>query len=279
MMAPRIALVGVVAWAGHMGAQPRPRADVLKTSCWFESRAFNMMRGAVASALAKDSSGAPGAERFQFKTSDGVTLRGYRIPAAGVAPATGYVLVAQGNAMAAVDVATELQWLARAGYDVYVADYRGFMQSEGQPRLRAIIDDYRELLRDLNRRGYQRRFVYGMSLGGIVLLSATDGTEYDGLILDGVPSELPKRLFGLIGHCDDDFDPVHHLPAKADKVLVVVGLHDSAVDASAARALSDRARSSGAAVQELDVDHPLRDADRDRERRSAAVVAFVQSRK
>src|SRR5262245_58449218 len=72
----------------------------------------------------------PGAVPITHKTQDGRVLQGYRISAqasSGVtAPATGFLLFAQGNAMLADQILGSLKGLARPGVDVFVYDYRGY---------------------------------------------------------------------------------------------------------------------------------------------------------
>src|SRR4030042_1447877 len=89
---------------------------------------------------------------------------------AGVAgaggPASGYLLVAQGNATLVDQIAHAMQYFRRLGVDVYLYDYRGYGLSEGKSRLRAIVEDYREIIASLNAQPYRRRLLSGMCVGG-----------------------------------------------------------------------------------------------------------------
>ena len=104
---------------------------------------------------------------MSFTTRDGRSLGGYKLRA--VAP-WGYLLVPQGNAMLADQIIGELQFFRNLGLDVYIYDYRGYGLSEGKSRLKALISDYQEIIRALNAQDYRRRFLYGISMGGISVL-------------------------------------------------------------------------------------------------------------
>jgi pimeloyl-ACP methyl ester carboxylesterase len=49
--------------------------------------------------------------------------------------------------MLALPVASELTPLSRAGFDVFVFDFRGYGFSGGRAKSSAIISDYREIIR------------------------------------------------------------------------------------------------------------------------------------
>ena len=103
----------------------------------------------------------------------------------------GYVLIAQGNAMLADQVAGEFRFLQADGFDVYVYDYRGYGISEGRSRFFAIRSDYIEIIEQLNRAGYASRFLYGMSLGGVFMLNAIGAeVDYDAALINSPPSRI-----------------------------------------------------------------------------------------
>ncbi|MGH8626651.1 MAG: alpha/beta fold hydrolase, partial [Gammaproteobacteria bacterium] len=121
-------------------------------------------------------------EHLSFRTRDGRSLGGYKLRA--VKP-WGYLLVAQGNAMLADHIIGEFQFFRDLGLDVYLYDYRGYGLSDGKSRLKALVSDYHEIVRALNAQEYRRRFLYGISMGGIVLLDAVGKTrEYDAAVID-----------------------------------------------------------------------------------------------
>jgi len=136
-------------------------------------------------------------EPLGFNTGDGRKLGGYKLRAENP---RGYLLVAQGNALLADRIIGELRYFRDAGLDVYVYDYRGYGLSTGKSRLQAIVSDYRELITALNAQGYRRRYLYGMSMGGVILTNAVgaDG-NYDALVIDSFPQpDFRSRLPGSL---------------------------------------------------------------------------------
>jgi alpha/beta superfamily hydrolase len=184
-------------------------------------------------------------EAVSFTTSDYKKLSGYRIRAHNnhnepVEP-KGYVLMTLGNAMIADQMIGELSAYARAGYDAYIYDYRGYGLSEGKRRINAIIEDYREIVADLNNK-YERKMLYGLSLGGMVMMNAIgSGVEFDAAVIDSAPSRLSS--YG----CPDRIDPVNQLTeANAPKLLIITGKRDQVLGPKDTRELREKAGAMGA---------------------------------
>ena len=102
----------------------------------------------------------PNVEDISFQTVDGRTLRGYKLKAfasgAESDHAQHYLLVTQGNAMLADQILRNFTGFASAGFDVYIFDYRGYGRSEGKRRLKAMVNDYGEIIDLLNSRPFLR---------------------------------------------------------------------------------------------------------------------------
>ncbi|MCR4332065.1 MAG: alpha/beta fold hydrolase [Sulfuricaulis sp.] len=244
-----------------------PEASV----CGFirEPLAFWLFRRAAGSADAGRVAGIRDIERVTFKAGDGRTLGGYRLRAA--AP-KGYLLVAPGNAMLADQIMGELQYFRDRGFDVYVYDYRGYGLSQGQSRLAAIVSDYREIVARLNTQGYQRRALYGMSLGGIILLNAVgDHGDYSALVVDSSPSRISP-----LG-CPEQYDPINHLPADSSRLEIIAGGRDRVVRPEAIQELLLAAKFRGAqVVQRAEFAHPFQDATLEiQQRRFKEVAEFL----
>lgn len=198
-------------------------------------------------------------EAVSFTTSDEKKLSGYRFRAHDgrgepIEP-KGYILMALGNAMIADQMIGELSAYAQAGYDAYIYDYRGYGLSEGKRRINAIIEDYREIVADLNTR-YQRKMLYGVSLGGMVMMNTIgSGVEFDAAVIDSAPSRLSS--YG----CPDRIDPVNHLSdAVAPKLLIITGKRDQVLGAKDTRELREKAGELGAKTYNGDAfAHPYMD--------------------
>lgn len=205
-------------------------------------------------------------ERIQFTTRDGITLGGYKLTAPN---AKGYLLVAQGNAMLADHLVADLQFFRNLGVDVYLFDYRGYGLSQGKSRLAAIVADYEEIVAHLNRKEYTQHLLYGISMGGVILLNAVGHHQaYTRLVVDSSPSRISH-----LG-CPERYDPVHHLPVDSSRIMIIAGDHDSVVPPRQMSELLTVAQTLGARVlRDPEFAHPYQDAAAETHRRRLGEVA------
>ncbi|MES9991475.1 MAG: alpha/beta fold hydrolase [Candidatus Thiodiazotropha sp.] len=197
-------------------------------------------------------------EQTQFTTSDNKTLRGYKYNSHNMEQkrvrAKGYVLLALGNAMIADQIVASLKYLSSSGYNVYIFDYRGYGNSDGKRRINAIIEDYKEIISSLNSK-YNKRFLYGISLGGAVIMNAIgSGVKYDAAVIDSSPSKFSD--YG----CPDRIDPVNNLPHDASKIFVITGKKDQVLNPDMTSPLRIEAQQRGAKVIDgVNFAHPYTD--------------------
>lgn len=232
-----------------------------------EPLAFWLFRSVAGAADARRIAAIRDIEHLAMKTRDGRTLGGYRLRHPNP---QGYLLVVPGNAMLADQIAAELQFFRDLGLDVYVYDYRGYGLSSGKSRLAAIVGDYREIVAHLNGLGYQRRLLYGMSMGGMVLLNAigTRPDQYDALVVDSSPSRI-----SLLG-CPHGYDPVNYLPADCSRIKIMGGERDRVVRLADMQDLMAAAQGCGAQVaRSTEFAHPFQDASEAIQRRRFQEVA------
>lgn len=195
----------------------------------------------------------------EFEAGDGRLLRGYRFAATddrieSLEP-RGYLLVAMGNAMIADQVIEEFREFAAAGYDVYIYDYRGYGLSEGRRRIGAIIQDYGEIIGQLDE-DYARGLLYGMSLGGLVMMNAIgNGAPFHAAVIDSAPSRLSDR------GCPEHIDPVAQFPLdRPERLLVMTGDRDTVLDEGMTGPLREAAQRAGARTRRSDqLGHPFMD--------------------
>lgn len=206
----------------------------------------------------------PEAQAVTHLTRDGRQLAGYRLPSAAPDGATRRtVLVVGGNAMLADRILGELAFLAEAGLEVFVFDYRGYGGSAGRPRLLAIIGDKLELAQRLAAEGQGPLAFYGISMGGIVLANVLaqlpDDSRPERFVIDGSPARISG--FG----CPARLDPVVNLPDDTSGLLFVGGMADTVVRLETSRELIAAIETGGGrSVVRPDFAHPFMD-------RSAAV--------
>lgn len=211
-------------------------------------------------------------EDISFETVDNRILRGYKLKANGsegqVASPKGYLLVMQGNAILADQIVDEFTHFSSVGLDVYIYDFRGYGRSEGKRRLKAIISDYVEILAELNSSGYEQRFIYAMSFGGIAFL---DGFEFHGkldrIIVDSTPSRLSD--YG----CPSEYDPVNHLPEDCSHFTFITGQKDRVVPPSMSQEMVEVAQQRNAVIlRDEEFGHPFMDYDRSVHRHRMKVI-------
>ena len=194
----------------------------------------------------------------KFKTSDNKILNGYRYRAhtkqGGEILAKGYILIALGNAMIADQMIQYFKMFAEKSYDVYVYDYRGYGSSEGKRRLKAFIEDYKEIIVSLNQK-YDRHMLYGISLGGAVIMNVIGaGVGYDAAVIDSCPSR-----FSPYG-CPEKIDPINNLPEDASKIFVITGQEDQVLKQNMTSELRIAAKKNKAKVFDgKEYAHPFMD--------------------
>lgn len=208
-------------------------------------------------------------EQIEFTSGDGTRLGGYKLAADHP---KGYLLVAPGNAMLADQLVADLQSFRDLGLDVYVYDYRGYGISQGKSRLAAIVADYGAIVAHLNTLGYSRQLLYGISMGGVILLNAVgDGLAYTRLVIDSSPGRISN-----LG-CPERYDPVAHLPPDSSRLMVISGAADTVVPPRAMDELIRVARARGARIlQDSGFAHPYQDSSAEvHRRRQKEVAAFL----
>lgn len=202
--------------------------------------------------------GVPNAEAISHRTADGRILRGYKLRSTAAGGATaGRLLVVQGNAMLSDRLLSSLTGFSDAGLEVYIFDYRGYGNSEGRRRLKAMVADYREMASELLGPSDGKRLLYGISFGGVIVLNVVGaGAAYDRAVIDSTPSRLSNR------GCLPQYDPVANLPSDASKLLLVAGEGDTVVPITDSEELVTRAGILGARTEvRADYAHPFMDED------------------
>ena len=173
--------------------------------------------------------------------------------------------------MLADQLVADLQSFRDLGLDVYIYDYRGYGISQGKSRLAAIVADYRAIVAHLNGLGYPRQLLYGISLGGVILLNAAgDRSPYTRLVIDSSPARISN-----LG-CPERYDPVTHLPEDSSRVMIISGAADTVVPPRAMDELVRVAQARGARIlRDNAFAHPYQDSSDQVHRRRHKVVAAV----
>ena len=112
------------------------------------------------------------------ETADNLKLHGWKLFSGD--GAEGALLFFHGNAENISTHFANVYWLVAQGYDVYIFDYRGYGQSEGEAELDPIIDDMQLLigrvLDDLP--ASEKLVVMGQSLGASLAIYSIAHSQY-----------------------------------------------------------------------------------------------------
>ncbi|WP_147373856.1 alpha/beta hydrolase [Massilia cavernae] len=250
-------LVGTVFFLASRWSFALPASPLEESVCgsfteWFSFRMWSSLAGKPDTSAFRRMSNV---EEISHVTIDNRTLRGYRINSA--TPSKGSVLFAQGNAMLADQVLQSLSQVVDAGFDVVVFDYRGYGQSDGKPRLKAIVSDYVEIANAMAKAQPKKLYFYGVSFGGVVLLNTLAAVPpVSGTVIDSSPGTVSD-----LG-CPSNFDPITHIPDNAGSILVVIGDRDRVVLPSKSAGLARKVVANGGHVMRRpDFSHPFMDPD------------------
>ncbi len=189
-------------------------------------------------------------EDVTLKTTDGVSLHGWWIPAG---PADAPALVwCHGNAGNISNRLEHLAPLVKSGISVLIFDYRGYGRSEGVPSETGLyIDGEAALAHVLKERGVapNKVVVFGQSLGSAVAAQlANQHADLAGLILETPFPSIIEAAHSLYGKhvpvealLNARYDVGRRLAAVRMPVLVIHGDHDSILPLPLGRAVFEAA--------------------------------------
>jgi fermentation-respiration switch protein FrsA (DUF1100 family) len=187
-------------------------------------------------------------EAISYPTEDGLTLRAWLVPASG--DPLGAVLVFNGNAGNRAHRLALAEALSRAGYEVLLADYRGYGGNPGSPSEQGLAHDARAALAFLRSRPEvdERRIVYfGESLGAGVAVGLAREQAPAALVLRSPFASLPEIAavhYPLIPASlllRDRYDSMGVVGEITTPLLVIAGSDDRIVPVEQSRRLFDAA--------------------------------------
>ncbi len=173
-------------------------------------------------------------EEVKFKTPDGVTLIGWWVPARKDMPT---LLYFTGNGGSVAGRAHKIDEITRAGYGLFMLNYRGFGGSEGSPTEADNVADA-ELAYDLlMERGLKPSdiVIYGESLGTSVATQLSLKRPAKALVLEAPFTSavavgrltwwfLPLRLVMV-----DTYKTINFIDRVSMPLLIVHGKQDSVI--------------------------------------------------
>jgi uncharacterized protein len=179
-----------------------------------------------------------------FDSRDGTRLSGWWMEPDGTPEGT--VLVAHGNAENISSHFAGFGWLVRAGYEVFIFDYRGYGKSEGEPGLEGAVQDTQAALEYVLQRRRGEIIAVGQSLGGALLINALSrrGSARVRLaVFDSAFASLPEAgedvlarsaltwpfQWGAALALTDRYDPIGLVPKLDVPKLYIAGSRDAIV--------------------------------------------------
>ncbi|MFT3990199.1 MAG: alpha/beta fold hydrolase [Luteolibacter sp.] len=191
-------------------------------------------------------------EAVDFKSSDGTPLHGWFIPGKAKEK-KGTVVFSHGNSGSMGYHLGFILWMADAGYNVLMYDYRGFGKSGGSPDRRGILNDVKAAFAYVKTRkdvDPTKLVSYGHSLGGAKSVTALAETPVKGvraIVIDGAFASyisMARFIGGQLGEqlVSDEWAPKDFVKRLAPTPLLVVhGTVDEVVPFSQGRQLYERA--------------------------------------
>lgn len=188
------------------------------------------------------------AEPYWIDAADGSRLAcAYQV----VNAAAPTVVYFHGNGEVVADYVPDFPaWMARAGFNLLLAEYRGYGMSSGRPALAGMLDDVPAILRQLAIADH-RLVLFGRSIGSLYALhGAFKHPKIAGLILESGIADITERFFmrvrpeelgiskdQLIAVLNQHFDYTAKLRAFQGKTLILHTRHDELVPVRHAEAL------------------------------------------
>lgn len=191
-------------------------------------------------------------EDVNFNSADGTKLHGWFLKAKG-SKTKGTVVFSHGNAGSLGHHLGFVTWLAEAGYQVFMYDYRGFGKSGGILNRDGMVQDVKAaFLYVSGRKDVQKDKIisYGHSLGGAKSVAALAEMQPKGLkaiVIDGAFTSyqaMAKLVAGELGTelISDEFSPKDFISKiSGTPLLVVHGKKDQVVPFSQGKQLFDLA--------------------------------------
>ena len=189
------------------------------------------------------------AQDVTMRTSDGLDLDAWLVPARPAVDRDLAVLVLPGNGGSRVGRAGLAQLLSREGFTVLLVDYRGYGGNPGEPSEEGLARDADAAARLLEDRGFpsDRTIYLGESLGTGVAAALASRRPPAGLVLRSPFTELaavgshhypwlPVRLL-----LRDRFPVLEHVRRSQVPTVVIHGTADEIVPSSLSREVADAA--------------------------------------
>lgn len=196
-------------------------------------------------------------DEVHFSSQDGTKLHGWWLKPDGYS--NGLMVVAHGNAQNLSSHFTGWVWLVKAGYELFIFDYRGYGESDGEVDLEDALDDTVAAMQYAQEHYRGNLYICGQSIGGMLVINALSRhpfKRYRFAIIDSTYSELEEigretlsrtlitwpfqwMAYPLL---TDRFDPIDKLGAVEIPLLFITGSADKLIPPNHSWQLFDAAK-------------------------------------
>jgi len=160
-------------------------------------------------------------EEVSFETSDGKKLHGWFVPASSN-KVTSMILFLHGNAGNMGHRWEKIRILHNLGASIFIFDYRGYGQSEGNPSEAGIYKDVEAAYAYLIKRDIKSEsiVVYGESIGGAFAVDLAVKKAVKALIIEDTFTSIPAMVHRAI-----PFIPTFILATRLDSLSKISKVH------------------------------------------------------
>jgi alpha-beta hydrolase superfamily lysophospholipase len=192
-----------------------------------------------------------------FDSADGTRLHAWKLHPKE--HSKGLVFVAHGNAQNLSAHFASWVWLVERGFELFIFDYRGYGQSEGETSIPGAIEDTKAALAYIEAHHSGEYVACGQSLGGTMLLNALakrDNSRITAVVIDStfrgfadIASDKMDQIFitwpfQWIPYLslDEEFDAAAHITDLSVPLLLLHGSADAVISPNDSWQLFELAR-------------------------------------
>ena len=202
-----------------------------------------------------------GALEQDIKTPDGHVLKVFDFRHEEPAP---YVIFFHGNAASSGHELPRAEFMYKRGFNVLLAEYRGYGGSSGSPSVQNILDDALVQFDWLKRQGADKVYVAGHSLGTGPAIYLAANRDVAAVALEAPYSQLVKAaadrypLLPVHTLFRNHLNPAEFIKEVEEPLLIMHGSDDRTISIDLGRELYAASNKTGPFIEMLEASHHLR---------------------
>ncbi len=202
-----------------------------------------------------------GALERDIQTPDGNILKVFDFRHEEPAP---YVIFFHGNAASSGHELPRAEFMHKRGFNVLLAEYRGYGGSSGNPSVQNILDDALVQFDWLKNHGAEKIFVAGHSLGTGPAIYLAANRDVAAVALEAPYSQLVKAasdrypLLPVHTLFRNHLNPVEFIKEVEEPLLILHGTDDRTISIDLGRELYAASNKTGPFMEMIGASHHLR---------------------